>query len=87
MVYLLELCIMDLNYSSPHKMKNNSSGSALASKMGLGPSMLDLSFFNLSMVEGKKSSMEVTIELANSRILLWDLKFIVRCLITGIYKE
>lgn len=32
--------------------------------------MLDLSFFNLSMVKGKKISIDVTMELANSKILL-----------------
>lgn len=42
--------------------------------IGFGPTKLDFSFFNLSIVIGKNNSSKVTIELATSRILLCDLK-------------
>lgn len=74
---------MLLNFSSPQSIKKRSSGSASASRIGFGPSILERSLFNLSIVFGKNNSIKVTTELASSKILLCDLKLIVNYLTTG----
>ena len=74
-----------LYFSYPLSTKNNRSISTPSRIIGLGPTMLDRSFFKRSIVFGKKSSIRVTKLFATSKIWLWLLKFTVNCLMIGTF--
>lgn len=69
--------------STPQSTLKSSYSSPEDKRIGFGPCKSDISFFNLSIVLGKRISKQETIELASCRMLLWDLKLTVKCFRTG----